>query len=436
MANTSVSIDPETQHQSLIGFGASLHYNEELIVNHPEKAKLYDAMFLDSGFEFMRMRNRFVDGNVEDFAPAIEIIAEATERLGRAPTLFLTSGSPPAALKANGEEYCSNADPDCTLIRATDGDFDYAAFAEHWRASLEAYAGVGIVPDFVSVQNNSDWIPDSEEANEACRFLPEQATTTVTLPDGSSVDAEFPGYSEAMSAVSAAVSTLADSYSFSGPETASTLMAGAYADSLSDVSSIAFHLYGVNPQDVPVSQLDTIRALGEAGNRPILQTEMQSNGLDTAVLTHFALTAANSSGYLQLGFVSETTDQTSSVLIGIDGTNIIKLPSYHALAHFSRSTASGWTRIEVGNDHDALLSSAFISPSQTALTVVLVNPSAEAIDVELTLPEALGPLLEGASVVRTVFDGVERSADLGRLSSTRSVRVPGVSIVTVATKGD
>jgi hypothetical protein len=36
-------------------------------------------------------------------------------------------------------------------------------------------------------------------------------------------------------------------------------------------------------------------------------------------------------------------------------------------------------------------------------------------------------------VTRTVFDGVERSAELGRLAQSRVVRVPGRSIVTIAT---
>lgn len=431
-AAAAVSIDVTTKHQALIGFGASLAYEETLIVNHPEKAALYDAMFLESGFDVIRFRNRIDGDNEAELAEPAEIISEAASRLGFEPTLFLTSGSPPASLKANGDRYCSNSDVDCTLIRDADGAFDYAGFAEYWRASLEAYEAAGIHPDFVSIQNNVNWVPEDENAIEACRLLPEEGTTSITLPDGTSVDAEFPGYLEALAAVQAAVATLPQSYSFSGPETTTVAATSRYQESLADLGAVAFHLYGTGFDDESKMGLEELQSLaGEAGI-PSIQSEMQTTALDTAILAQLSLTLADSSAYLQQGFVGSDLSEDATSLIGADATSFQKLPTYHALSHFARSTDPGWIRVDAAIDATDVLSSAWLSPDEERITIILVNPGSEAVNVELSLPDEVAALLANASVVRTVFDGLERSTELGELSSSRVVRVPGKSIMTVA----
>lgn len=429
-ATVSVSIEPTIEYQTLLGFGASLAYNETLIAGHPQKAALYDAMFSESGFEIVRLRNGFTGENMAELELSSEILGEATARLGAPPLLFMTSGSPPAALKANDNAYCANSDVNCTLARTADGGFDYLGFAEHWRASLEAYAQVGIFPDWISIQNNADFIPPDAMAIEACRFLPEEGTAQVTTPDGQTVDAEFAGYAEAMAAVTAAVSTLPDPYSFAGPETASAVMAAAYADHISDVQAIAYHLYGMDPESVALDHLENVRAMGEASGSPIIQSEMIENGINTAILAHYALTVAHSSAYLQHGFVTPSLDEESGALIGADAGTFIKLPAYHALSHFARSTASGYIRIEATTDSSDLLSSAWLSPEKDALTLVLINPEDVPIDLKVELPESFASA--DATIVRTVFDGVERSSELGSLSAARVVRIPGQGLVTVA----
>ncbi len=428
----TVSIDLTTRYQSLIGFGASLAYDDNLIVNHPEKAALYDAMFLESGFDVIRFRNRFDGASEEALAEAAEIISEATSRLGFEPTLFMSSGSPPADLKANGDRFCTNSDVDCTLVRDGNGDFDYTAFAEYWRTSLEAYEAAGIHPDYVSIQNNPNWVPTDDSAIEACRFLATEGTTAITLPDGTSVDAEFPGYLEALTAVEDAVSTLPDAYTFSGPETTTVPAASRYEASLANTSAVSYHLYGIANDDESRVALEDLQSLADTVSQPSIQSEMQANAIDTAVLAQLALTVAGSSAYLQLGFVSAELNEDSTHLIGTDDTTFEKLPTYHALAHFARSTAPGWVRVEATIEASQVLSSAWISPDEDALTIILVNPDTEAVNIDLSLEGNAAALLQGASVVRTVFDGVERSSDLGVLSTSQLVRLPGQSILTIA----
>lgn len=434
-----VEVDDTVRHQALIGFGASLSYDERAIVDHPQKEALFDAMFEESGFDVVRIRNAYEPDSADDnevIDLVAEIISAAAVRLGRTPTLFLQSGSPPASLKVNGERFCANSDVDCTLVRDAEGAYDYAGYAAYWRAALEAYEAADLHPDFVSVQNHPDWVSPDEVAIEACRFLPEEGTTTVTLPDGSEVQASFPGYAEALAAVKSASSDLAD-YVFAAAETAGPPLVGDFSGALTtdDYGALAFNLYGIDPDDVDRAALASVADLAASVNKPVLQTEMQENGLGTAILAHHTLVDANASAYLQLQFVGATSDDDSTVLIGIEDDAVSPLPAFHALRHFARFTDPGWQRVDARSDSETLLSSAWLSPDQTSLTLVFVNPSSTAIDARLTVPTAFDEPLSRARMTRTVFDGVERSVDLGA-PSERLVRVPGHSAITVALSRD
>ncbi len=61
---------------------------------------------------------------------------------------------------------------------------------------------------------------------------------------------------------------------------------------------------------------------------------------------------------------------------------------------------------------------------------MLVNASTSDVDAKLEL--AMGDWPTMSRVTRTVFGGVERSADLGALSAEGILRIPGRSIATVA----
>lgn len=434
-ASAQLTIDPSVRHQTLIGFGASLGLDEDFIVGHPEKEAIYDAMFSGTGFNFVRLRNRFRGDNADDLAAASEILRAAEERMGELPTLFFMSGSPPPTLKANGASFCANADPDCTLARNQDGDFDYAAYAEYWRSSLEAYAALGIVPDFVSMQNNPDWIPPDEGSVEACRFLPQEGTATVETADGP-VEAQFPGYLEALTAVRAAVDTLPDDYVFAGPETSQVATFEQYEDALAEVQSLSYHLYESDVSDVPIEELRAIRDLGQERDQPIIQSEMRAPAIDTAVLAHHALVDGGSSAYLQLGFVVPTDDEEFGTLIAADDTTFRKHPTYFALSHFARFTQKGWVRVEAEADSARVLASAWLSPDENSLTVVLINNQAEPINVQVPLPDDLPQPLENTTVIRTVFDGLEELVDLGNLPEGGVVRLPPNSIVTVTASAE
>lgn len=427
----AITIDAATRYQTLAGFGASLAYAEDAIVEHPDKAALYDLVFRDSGLDVLRIGNRYQGANDQDLLATSEIVSAATERLGRAPLLLMTSPSPPAALKANGSTLCTGDQASCTLRQLPEGGFDYAGFADHWRTSLDAYTNAGITLDYVSIQNNPNWAPPEGMQADACRFLPEEGTTTVTV-DGAMVEVEYPGYREALAAVRAATADLVSVPRFAAPETTGPVAVGDFVSPLgaSDLDAVALHLYGADALNVDVAALESVRELARALDRPVFQTEMQAEGLETAILVHHALVAAGASLYLQNDLVALTPETASVALALLTPEGIEAQAPYHALSHWAKSTDPGWVRVDARSDGAELLSSAWLSADERALTVVLVNGGSEERFTELLVGD-LRSQLTRTTLTRTVFDGLERSTALGELPEDGVVSVPGRSIITV-----
>jgi glucuronoarabinoxylan endo-1,4-beta-xylanase len=431
-ATVRVTVDTTARHQTLVGFGASLAYADEQIVAHPQKEALYDFLFGESGLDVLRLRNRYQDGAGDPLASTIDVVQGMSERQGHTPLTFMTSGTPPAALKANGSRPCAGDEVTCTLVTLPGGGFDYAGFASWWRSSLEAYETAGVTPDYISIQNNPNWVPPAEAPLDACRFLPEEGMTTLTV-DGAPVDVTYPGYREALEAVRSAIADLPTVPRIGAPETG-VVGVSEYAPPLDASASdaIAFHVYGLDPAAVDVAALETVRALAEQQQVRLFQTEMQAEGLDTAILVHHTLTSADASVYLQNNLVSVTSAEDPVALASLTANAFEPQGPYYALSQYAKNTDPGWMRVDAASDSTTLLSSAWLSPGEDALTVVLVNPGTEELDAEVVVPAEFRSQLVRSEVTRTVFEGVERSAALGERSANGVVRVPSRSILTIA----
>jgi hypothetical protein len=144
---------------------------------------------------------------------------------------------------------------------------------------------------------------------------------------------------------------------------------------------------------------------------------------------HDAFTHANVSAYLHSALVAPSSLVVpSSALITIDESKFgLELP-YYTVQHYALYTDPGWTRILAESSHESLLTTAWLSPSGDATTVVILNTSTDTLSVHLSLE---AEQVTSANVFRTVFGGTERFADLGPLPSGNTVRLPGQSLVTV-----
>lgn len=426
-----IVVDESTRLQELTGIGATLAYAEQDVVQHPRSTALYETMFAQLGLDLLRLRNRHGYAGDEDLSTAAAIVAAASSSLGRQPAVILTSWSPPAALKANGATICRGDTDVCTLTRSPGGGFDYAGYADYWRAALEAYAVAGVVPSYISIQNNPDFVPSSSAPGEGCKFLPVEGGATVSV-NGVASELEFPGFAQALDAVVTRMNGSATPPKVIAPDVSAPNSVAEYvrALDLERVDAIGHHLYGIAPDSEGLAQLRDLGQLGESTGRALFQTEMQADGFDTAILLHHTFVTEGATAYLHNALVgpAASLNADSGVLIAIDGDGIETQPAYDALRHYAFYTDPGWVRVSTESTNGDLLASAWLSPEGTRLTVVILNTGLETIDVELDFDETSAV---DSRVIRTVFDGVERSADLGRLSTQRLLRLSSRSLVTV-----
>jgi hypothetical protein len=208
-------------------------------------------------------------------------------------------------------------------------------------------------------------------------------------------------------------------------EYATPLEAGA-------IDAVALHLYGQDASSIDDASLQGSAQLAAQLDRPLFQTEMQADGLDTGVLMHHALTDANASAYLQNDLVSWQPETADIALVVLADGALEPQGPYYAFMHFAQRTDPGWVRVGTDSDREGLLGSAWLSPDEGALTIVLVNSGSGALDAELALPAAVRSRLSRTAVFRTVFEGVERYAELGALPQGALVHVPPRSMVTIA----
>ena len=427
----AVSVDLETQHQDLVGFGASVAYGEGQITGHPQQALLYQAIFENLGLDVLRFRNRYLHAGDDDLSTAGDLVAAGSATAGRPIGVFLSSWSPPPALKANGALLCSGNAQTCTLTKTAAGAFDYEGLADYWLASLGAYAKVGLVPDYVGIQNNPNWLPSTAETLEACKFLPVEGT--VSVPVGlTTVRVNYPGFSEAQAATLSAFSSLPNPPKLLAPETSDIDSVADYTANLdlAKTDALAHQLYGQNPAAPDLDGLAAMGKLATQYGRPVFVTEMQADGLGTALMIHYATVVEGASAYLQAALTGPGSGPLTNTqaLIGIGLSNFTLQDPYYAMRHFAEHTDPGWSRVEVTAANNGLLASAWRSPTDQNLTLILINTRSIELSAKLVLPGDWST----SDVTRSVFSGVERSAPLGALPTQSVIRMPPDSVVTVA----
>lgn len=429
--NASISVDTTQSLQRLTGFGATVGYAEDEIAAYSDQAALAQAMFAGLGLDVLRFRNRYTDANEPPLQAAADIVTAAASSLGRAPLVLLGSWSPPAELKQNGNTFCS--DPaTCTLTTTAGGGFDYAGLAAHWQSSLAAYARVGVVPDYIGIQNNPDWSPSGGASLEACKFLPREGTENVFV-GGVSKPIRYPGYDRALSAVVAAMAELPTRPRVLAPELSRIVGAKDYMSRLDSatVDAVAHHMYGADPNALDLASLEELAQLGTDMQMPLFQTEMQADGFGTALLIHHSLAEGGASMYLQTALVGPLSGPAinPTALIGLEGERMVLQDPYFAMSHFSRFTDPGWSRVAAQASTPGLLASAWLSPSHDALTIVLINAGADSLSVALDLG---AERVRSAKLRRTIFDGAERFADLGEWAAESTVSLPPRSLATIS----
>jgi glucuronoarabinoxylan endo-1,4-beta-xylanase len=427
-----VTLSPAERHQTLEGFGASIAFQIERAVGNPPHG-LYQALFPDLGLDVLRFRNRYQrsERDDRDLAQEVEILRRATQALGYRPKVMLSSWSPPAILKANRAERC-RGNADCTL-KKVDGRFVYGQFADYWYDSLKRYASLGIEPDYVTIQNEPDFIPPDWEG---CKFEPTET-------------AVYPGYDRALEAVYQRVSTLPTSPKLLGPEVVGVhnnkVQNYTKAMNLDLVYGVAHHLYEKGDDGVwdwrtpgPDSYVEPMKGAAKAaGAKPLFQTEFQTDedhgtdgGFETAWLIHNSLVEESVAAF----FYWDLVWQPKGGLVSVEGARYTLRDQYYSMKHYARYTDPGDVRIGARADSGDIKVSAFLSTTGSRMTVVVLNVGRQQIDARLDLG---GFGVDTSAIFRTTYrpGASEVWSELGALPATGVVPLPPRSVATVVLTG-
>lgn len=431
----SLQVDPSERFQTLEGFGAAVAWYGGFLSGHPHAEELYELLFVELGADILRLRNSWGREAEWDLLSAADIVRGASEALGHPPKIQMSSWSPPRSIKDNDHTECTNlcalsAGEDCstelcTLKKNDDGAFMYAEFADYWHDSLVAYAELGVVPDWISIQNEPDFTPRWE----GCRFTPNEA-------DG------YAGYAEALAAVHERLSKLESPPKLLGPETLGVqddrVLRYTRDMDFDHVDGIAHHLYEGESWRAPDVYNQWLRRIHERhGDLPIFQTEFGEGGpFEMAWLIHNSLVEGNAAAYLYWELIWVGENGLISLENPRDQENWqtergyqIREP-YHAMRHFSRFTDPGYVRVGVESSNAAVRASAYLSPAEDVLTLVFLNVEGSEREVRIDLGDFADAELEGYWSNESEFWQPIEEPELDAFA------LPGRSIVTISARRD
>ncbi|MGA2916264.1 MAG: carbohydrate binding domain-containing protein [Sedimentisphaerales bacterium] len=423
--NATAEVNFAAVYQKLEGFGAAGAWYENWLVAHPSKNTLYDILFSQLGLDIYRVRNCYNLGSeTNDYISNTKQIVQAAKSRNPSLKILLSAWSPPASLKRNNDV---NGFPQPgTLKKEPNGVYVYDAYGNWWADSVSAYESNGIHADYIGMQNE----PDYETTYESCKFLPTE-------------DSNYAGHDKACEAVYQKL------YSRFGPNMPKILASEAtglgaskaYNNSFIDANHVygfAHHLYSDGSFDSPDDFILRMQGYGARyGYKPLFQTEyakLDGNMVDFTAAMNTALHIYNS--FVYEGVCSYFYwdlywgDNEGLVTLiqpwGPSPSYIIN-PVYYAFKHYAAFTDPNWYRVGASTDSNGLRITAFKSPDDSNLTVVILNVS-PAVDINLSL--SLNNFYPaGSAVYQTKSDA--NFAYIGTFNKSSRLFLPHQSITTI-----
>jgi glucuronoarabinoxylan endo-1,4-beta-xylanase len=408
-------IDVNKRHQKIEGLGASGAFRMMEFVQCKQKAQLYNLLFKELGLDIFRIRNTY-DINQADFDSTVEIAKGGQAALGGNLKIVISSWTPPARLKSDANLIGGS-------LAKKDGKFVYNDFAQWWADSLAAYAKAGVKADYITMQNEPDW----EAPYESCKLAPTEEPNTA-------------GYDVALEAVWQKLKAEMgpNMPKMLDPETMGFSHAESYISKLdtSRVYGYAHHLYDCsgcaeNPDRYIPKMVKFKKFISQYGDKPLFQTEFEdepntwTGAMNMAILVHNSLTVENVASYLYWDLFWDP----SSGLVSINDANSYTIkPVYYAFKQYSAFTDSDWQRVDASTENSGLRISAYISPNNKELTVVIINTTA-GTDISLDF-SFKGFSISKGEVYRS--SETEKCVHTGSYNGNKPLKLPANSITTLS----
>jgi len=452
---TTATLHVSELRQPIYGFGGSLTYNGDALIDFPNRDAVYRALFSDLKLDIWRLRNyhdyegqeEAFEKKTKDFAMGALKWGDSAKRNGKAPVrLMFTAWSPPAYLKSNGKISGRSDGTDkglenATLRREKDGSYAYGAYADWWLASLRKFKDlVGVYPDYIALQNELD----IAVTYEGCEFLPTEGTGK----NGYS----FAGYDRALAAVSDRLSGAlgVQAPKIVGPETFTisgdhvknyvdpTTPAGKAT--LARLFGVSFHIYGSGASTPDQTEfhglLEKLRSTfqPDGNSKPLFQNEFLEGASLTSVASMISdtFTIGNASAYL-VWMSARNASQAGYALVFFnpyDGS-VERRERFYAVKHFSEFVGEGWRRIEAESGDPSVRLSAYLKADRSQLVAVLVNATDQEKKVALNPDGTDFANSKTASFRSSEGDGGERWHELGALGADHVITLTPHSVVTV-----
>lgn len=467
-----IDIDNTVSHQEIDGFGAGYTYYSNYVYFAKYKDEIYDLLFSDAHLSILRFKNSFLYDEAVDYKPEkeedfnvefdpkterdfYENAVSRFEKLGIKPKVLMSSWSPAPYLKSSETLYGEG-----TLAKDEAGNYVYDKYGEYWYQALKAYNEAGVPVDYLSIQNEPDYVA----AYESCSFDPEESGKAAS-------------YQKAFDATYKACMKLENPPKMIAPETMSFKISSLskYIDAILEnnpesLYGIGHHLYVGASKGKPYTY--NLEFASIAKKYPDLkkwQTEYyEGDFMDTVQIIQNALQYENLNCYIFWGGVWKNPgSKEMDNLIGMDaGTDeetwdhehgYIIGEKYYSMRHFSEYILPGYIRIDtkvhagddeekeeaevtsqslVNKELDDLSCTAYISPDKDKIVLVSVNDTDENKKLQYQFADYH---IDSSKVILTNYQNGENTEEFytesGSLDELQCYEIPAHSVATIVIDG-
>ena len=431
LAPQTATVNPAQTFQTIEGLGGAAAFYEGWLTALPSnyKQEIYTNAFAGLNLSMLRFGNwyRYQTPLIDFHSAATEIVSNANRVLGHPLPVYMSSWSPPAFLKSNGEVGNGG-----TLITNADGSFAYDSFAQYWYDSISAYQSNGVNLTWISIQNEPDWVA----GYDSCIFHP-----TEDMVNGTN----YASYSKALDAVYLKLTNFPAPPKILAPEVVHI----AYNDLANYAATLnGNHFYGINYHLYGGDNSDLSSSTNVFPAKPHFMTEFGVSGMmETAMLIHNCLTLAQDAGFnywslvwpgtsggliqIENPYASQSTWTNAPPGVTTQSHGWWLTPAYWAMKHFTYYIQPGYKRVGVSDTDSNINSSAYLSPDGLRLVVVLINTNATVLSY---MSFNFGAFPVGRSSVyqtagTNTYAGTNTFLSLGTLPSVQTL--PPQSITTV-----